>query len=313
MTNTLMFPHITVVGAGLMGHSIAYIFAASGRKVHLVDANQSTLTQALGKITDICQLLGSDLSILENIHTTTDLSVAVTHTHLVIEAASEILAVKQAIFLAAEKSAPAHALFCSNTSAIPIRNIAECLNNSARLLGTHFWNPPHLVRLVEVVQTSNNTEDSVTAIMALLNAVNMQPVRVYKDIPGCIGNRLQHALKREAIALVSAGVCDAETIDTVCKSGFGSRLAVLGPLEQSDMVGLDLTEQILASVLPDLDNTNRVPNYLQQLVKSGNLGMKTGQGFRQWTSESADEVRNRLKNHLVKNAKENTLTHPNSA
>jgi 3-hydroxybutyryl-CoA dehydrogenase len=127
-------------------------------------------------------------------------------------------------------------------------------------------------------------------------------VFVNRDIPGCIGNRLQHALKREAIALVAAGMCDAETIDDVVKFGFGARMAVLGPLEQSDLVGLDLTKAIHDTLIPDLDVTPHTHPYLDALVAGGDLGMKSGQGFRRWTSNEADAVRERLQRFLAANA-----------
>jgi 3-hydroxybutyryl-CoA dehydrogenase len=129
-------------------------------------------------------------------------------------------------------------------------------------------------------------------------------VLVQRDVPGFIGNRLQHALKREAIALLAAGVCDAETIDDVVKFGFGARMAVLGPLEQSDLVGLDLTRRIHNTLMPDLDVTPRTHPYLEALVTRGELGMKTGKGFRHWTSESAQAVRDRLSAFLLKTAQD---------
>jgi 3-hydroxybutyryl-CoA dehydrogenase len=128
-------------------------------------------------------------------------------------------------------------------------------------------------------------------------------VHVRRDIPGFVGNRLQHALKREAVALVAAGVCDAETIDTVVKEGFGTRMAVLGPMEQSDLVGLDLTLEIAEVLYADLDRTAGPHPYLRDKVKAGKLGMKSGEGFRQWTPETADAVRRRLSRFLAAQAK----------
>ena len=129
------------------------------------------------------------------------------------------------------------------------------------------------------------------------------PVHVRRDIPGFIGNRLQHALKREAIALVASGVCDAETIDTVVKSGFGARMAVLGPMEQSDLVGLDLTLDIQNVLIADLDRSSEPTQFLKDKVAAGKLGMRTGEGFRRWTPEQADAVRERLRRYLAEQAK----------
>jgi 3-hydroxybutyryl-CoA dehydrogenase len=222
---------------------------------------------------------------------------------IVIEAAPERLDVKRAIFAALEQAAPAGAILASNTSAIPITQIADGLRNKDRVLGAHFWNPPHLVPLVEVVLMTPENRPAAERLAAVLRAAGRHPVLVHRDIPGFIGNRLQHALKREAIALVAAGVCDAETIDDVVKQGFGSRLGVLGPLEQSDLVGLDLTKNIHDTLIPDLDVTPTTHPYLLDLVEKGERGMKTGKGFRRWTPEQADAVRERLRRALVEGAK----------
>jgi 3-hydroxybutyryl-CoA dehydrogenase len=137
----------------------------------------------------------------------------------------------------------------------------------------------------------------------LLRRAGKTPVHVRRDIPGFVGNRLQHAMKREAIALVAAGVCDAETIDTVVKEGPGARMAVLGPMEQSDLVGLDLTLDIAAVLYAELDRTAGPHPFLRQMVHDGKLGMKTGEGLRRWTVETADTVRQRLSRFLVEQAK----------
>jgi 3-hydroxybutyryl-CoA dehydrogenase len=140
--------------------------------------------------------------------------------------------------------------------------------------------------------------------MALLRHAGKVPVHVRRDVPGFVGNRLQHAIKREAFALVAAGVCDAETIDTVVKEGFGARTAVLGPMEQSDLVGLDLALDIADVLYEHLDRTAGPHPLLRDKVKAGKLGMKTGEGMRQWTPESADAVRSRLSRFLAQQAKE---------
>jgi len=217
----------------------------------------------------------------------------------VIEAALEQLPLKQAIFAELERVAPADAILASNTSALPITRIAAGLKNKQRVLGAHFWNPPHLVPLVEIVLMAPENRPAADRLAAVLRTIGRHPVLVHRDIPGFIGNRLQHAMKREAIALVASGVCDAETIDDVVKQGFGARLGVLGPLEQSDLVGLDLTKNIHDTLIPDLDVRPETHPYLNALVERGEIGMKAGKGFRQWTPEEADAVRDRLRRALV--------------
>jgi 3-hydroxybutyryl-CoA dehydrogenase len=199
-------------------------------------------------------------------------------------------------------TAPATVL-ASNSSAIPSTEIGAKLKHRERVIGTHFWNPPHLVPLVEVIQNEKTSADTVQKTMALLRDAGRNPVHVKKDIPGFVGNRLQHALKREAIALIAAGVCDADTIDEVVKSGFGARMAVLGPMEQSDLVGLDLTLDIQNVLLADLDRSTEPTWFLKEKVATGKLGMRTGEGLRKWAPGEADAVRERLRRFLAEQAK----------
>ena len=164
----------------------------------------------------------------------------------------------------------------------------------------------NLVPLVEVTQNEFTSDATVQKTIALLRDAGRRPVHVKKDIPGFVGNRLQHALKREAIALVAAGVCDADTIDEVVKSGFGARMAVLGPMEQTDLVGVDLTLDIQNTVMADLDRSTEPTQFIKDKVAQGKLGMRTGEGFRKWTPQSADAVRERLRNFLAAQAKART-------
>jgi 3-hydroxybutyryl-CoA dehydrogenase len=168
-----------------------------------------------------------------------------------------------------------------------------------RILGTHWWNPPYLIPLVEVVQAEATAGEVVQRTIALLAEVGKTPVHVRRDVPGFVGNRLQHALWREAIAIVAAGICDAETVDTVVKQSFGRRLGVLGPLENADLVGLDLTLAIHRYVLPHLDRTPGPAPLLRDKVAAGQLGMRTGEGFRRWRPGEPEAVRERLLRFLA--------------
>ncbi len=296
---------VAVVGAGLMGHAIAQIFLAGGHPVRLHDRDAETLAAAPNKIREICALLKQEPSAVDLLTCEATLADAVADAALVIEAGPEKLEVKRAIFEQLSKLAPSTAVLATNTSAIPIREIGAGVSDRSRVIGTHFWNPPHLVRLVEVVQSDETSLSTVERTIDMLEQVAMKPVHVKHDIPGFIGNRLQHAMKREAIALVSAGVCDAETIDTVVKHSFGSRLAVLGPMEQSDLVGLNLTLDILSVLFPTLDNSNQPPDLLVEKVNRGETGMAAGRGFRDWTEESAERVRSKMREYLVEQAAKN--------
>jgi 3-hydroxybutyryl-CoA dehydrogenase len=292
-------PRIAVIGAGLMGHGIAWRLAAAGHQVRIQDPNAAALEGLKARLDDISILLGADGSMAERVTGGSELSWAVSEADFVIEAAPERLELKQALFEQLEKLAPQTAVLCTNTSALPVTAIAQRVRDKKRVIGTHFWNPPHLVPLVEVVLMGEENRPAAQDATALLQRAGWHPVLVCRDIPGFIGNRLQHALKREAIALVAAGVCDAKTVDDVVKLGFGARLAVLGPLEQSDLVGLDLTKAIHDVLIPDLDTTPHSHPLLNELVARGELGMKSGKGFRSWSKEEASEVRERLRNFLV--------------
>jgi len=294
---------IAVIGAGLMGHGIAQIFAAAGHKVALHDPDAKILASAPQRVEAIFMLLGQDKSGLANLRYEADFAAAVADADFVFEAGPEKLEIKRAIFKHLDEAAKPGAILCTNTSAIPIGQIAEAVADKSRVVGTHYWNPPHLVALVEVVQAKETALSTVEKTIALLRAAGKSPVHVRRDIPGFIGNRLQHALKREAIALVADGVCDAETLDTVVKEGFGARLAVLGPLEQSDLVGVNLTLDIHKTLIPDLDRTPGPHPYLVELVETGRLGMSKGRGFRDWTPEEAAQTRKRLSDFLAAQAK----------
>jgi 3-hydroxybutyryl-CoA dehydrogenase len=294
---------IGVIGGGLMGHGIAYLLAASGHEVGVFEPDPESLASLPRRLRAIADLLGDDAAPIQRITAHDRLPPAVGGAAFVFEAAPEKLPLKQRIFAELESAVAADTILASNSSAIPSTEIGRDLAHRERVIGTHFWNPPHLVPLVEVIQNEKTGNDVVRATMALLQAAGKTPVHVRRDVPGFVGNRLQHAMKREAIALVAAGVCDAETIDIVVKEGFGARTAVLGPMEQSDLVGLNLTLDIAEVLYANLDNTPGPHPFLRAKVEAGKLGMKTGEGFRQWAPGEADAVRARLSRFLAEQAK----------
>jgi 3-hydroxybutyryl-CoA dehydrogenase len=289
---------IAIVGGGLMGHGIAQVFACAGHPVRVQDPSAEVLATLDARIRRNLRELGLDETAAARVSGHPTLAAAVADAEFIFEAGPENLILKQELFAAIEAAAPAESLLASNTSVIPITQIMARLKHPARALGTHWWNPPYLVPLVEVIRTPTTAAAALASMMALLRAAGKTPVSVRKDVPGFIGNRLQHALWREAMALVEQGICDAETVDTVVKASFGRRLAVLGPLENADLVGTDLTLAIHETVLPDLDRTPGPLTVLKQLVAQGKLGMKSGEGFRHWTPEQQVELRNRVLAHL---------------
>lgn len=295
---------VAVMGAGLMGHGIAQLLAAAGHPVALHDPDPGALSTAPERIRTATELLGADPGpVLERLRTERRLEDAAAGAELVVEAGPERLEVKQEIFRALERATSPATILTTNTSALPVRRVAAGLAHPERVLGTHFWNPPHLVPLVEVVEGPATSAPAIRRTMALLRAAGKVPVHVRRDVPGFVGNRLQHALKREAIALVADGVCDAETVDLVVREGFGPRLAVLGPLEQSDLVGLDLTLAIHQTLLSDLERRPGPHPLLERLVAEGRTGMAAGEGFRSWTPADARAARRRLDAFLAERAR----------
>ena len=294
---------IGVIGGGLMGHGIAYLLAAAGHRVAVFEPDPEIRASLPRRLQAIADLMGHDSELLTCIVAHAEMAAAVKNASFVFEAAPEKLPLKQRIFAELENVVAPDTILASNSSAIPATEIGRDLKHRERVIGTHFWNPPHLVPLVEVVENEKTAGQMVRATMDLLRAAGKSPVHVRRDVPGFVGNRLQHAMKREAIALVAAGVCDAETIDTVVKEGFGARAAVLGPMEQSDLVGLNLTLDIAEALYAHLDRTPGPHPYLRAKVEAGSLGMKTGEGFLTWTPETADAVRMRLARFLADQAK----------
>jgi 3-hydroxybutyryl-CoA dehydrogenase len=289
---------IAVVGAGLMGHGIAQVFAAAGHEVTITDAMIASLDTATSRIAANLRELGEDESAVERVQPCVDLASAVRNADYVVEAVSEDLALKQKLFAEIEQRVRPDTILASNTSVIPITAIMEGLSHRERALGTHWWNPPFLVPLVEVIETQWTSPQTIEWTMALHQAAGKKPAHVKKDVPGFIGNRLQHALWREAIALVEQGICDAETVDAVIKASFGRRLAVLGPLENADLVGTDLTLAIHNIVLPAIDSRPGPSPYLQKLVAEGKLGFKSGKGFRKWSADAQKALRSKVMQHL---------------
>ena len=302
MEVTLQVKNVTIIGSGLMGHGIALKFAQYNCNVIVYDPNDVSLDSLFERIEislSQMEIKKEEIKkIISSINKTNILEQALEKAEFVIEVAPEKLDLKQNIFKEIEKLAPQDCIFASNTSVIQITKIVEQMVNKNRALGTHWWNPPHLIPLVEVIKTEWTDEKTMRRTIQLLKDIGKTPVRVEKDVPGFIGNRLQHALWREAISLVENGICDAEAVDTVIKSSFGRRLAVLGPLENADLVGTDLTLDVHENVLHDLDRNQKPSKLLQRLVKEGKLGMKNGEGFKKWKEKDFDKIKHKISIHL---------------
>jgi 3-hydroxybutyryl-CoA dehydrogenase len=289
---------IAVVGAGLMGHGIAQVFALAGHEVNITDTVVQNLDTVQSRIVTNLRDLGDDESAAERVQPCVDLTEAVRDADFIVEAIAEKLDLKQKLLADIELRARRDAILASNTSVIPITAIMQDLIRKERALGTHWWNPPFLVPLVEVIETQWTSPQAIAYTMDLHKAAGKMPAHVKKDVPGFIGNRLQHALWREAISLVERGICDAKTVDDVVKASFGRRLAVLGPMENADQVGTDLTLAIHDVVLPEIESRPGPSPLLQQLVADGKLGFKSGEGFQSWTPEQQTALRTTVMKHL---------------
>ncbi len=300
--------HVAVIGAGLMGHGIAQIFALHGHTVSLLDVDDSVLSKALENVRANLTLLanngigtkeGIDPAV-RRITTTRDLKQAVQNAAFVVEAVAEQLELKQKLFKEMDELCKPDAILATNTSVISITEIAAASKGRKRIVGTHFWNPPYLIPLVEVVPGDETSPETVDRTYDLLRSVGKHAVKVKKDVPGFVGNRLQHALWREAVAIVDQGIADAATVDEVIRNSFGLRLPVLAPLGTADMVGLDLTLQIHNYILKHIDRSTEPASILKQKVEKGELGFKTGRGFQEWDAERIQQSKSRLLEYLIK-------------
>lgn len=296
--------NIAIIGAGLMGHGIALTCARAGYRVTITDPVAEARASVVDRIEASMGLMklseDETRAAVGRIEVSEDLPKCVQDADIVFEAAPEKMALKQSIFSQIEQHASQTCILASNTSVMPITEIMSQLEHPERALGTHWWNPPHMIPLVEVIKTKWTDKAIAQTTFDLLDKVGKTPVMVEKDVPGFIGNRLQHALWREAISLVENGICDARAVDTVIKSSFGRRLAVLGPLENADLVGTDLTLDIHDNVLFDLERKQGPSAYLKALVDAGQLGMKSGEGFYKWSDDEANQIRQKVADHLSK-------------
>ena len=278
--------HIALIGAGLMGTGLARLFTTHGMSVTAYDANPGALDALVAAVPAARSAIS--------------LSDAAAQADLVIEAVSERRELKQAIFAELIAATGRDTILATNSSVIAVGAITAQLNDAsaARCVGTHFWNPPDLIPLVEVIGGPRTAPATVVTTMAIMTAAGKEPVHVRRDtVPG---NRLQHALWREAIALVEEGVCAPEDVDKLVKRSFGLRLPVLGPLENADLVGLELTKAIHDVVLPTLSRATSASTLLSERIADGATGVAAGRGFYDnWTDERIADVRTRLNAHLA--------------
>jgi 3-hydroxybutyryl-CoA dehydrogenase len=293
---------ITVVGAGLMGHGIALEFAANGYAVTLHDQSEAQLARARESIAEGLARLVAAGRITpeaadftpERITTTTELQAAVADADLVIEAVTENLDVKRVVFGELDAWAPPHAILASNSSTFMPSLLAAATNRPEKVIVAHYFNPPHLLPLVELVRGAQTSDETVETLRALYLKIGKSPAVVQKEAPGFVGNRLQMALLREALAIVESGIATPQDVDTIVKTGFGRRLSVAGVFEVFDAAGLDVTLAVADQLFPEIDRSTAASPFLRDKVARGELGQKTGKGVYDWPPEDAAALRTRI-------------------
>ncbi len=295
------FKTAAVIGTGMMGPGIAVTLALGGLRSTIVSRREETARQGLAKALAQLDLLETHglaaaeaaRRARESLEATADFEAAIAGADLVVESGPESMEFKQELFARMDGLARPGAVLASNTSGLSITAIASRCLRPERVLTTHFWNPPHLMPLVEIVKGERTGEEVVEEVRRLLVECGKTPVVVKKDTPGQLGNRLQMALVREAVNIVERGIADAEAVDLAAKTGFGLRLPVYGILEHQDMVGLDLGIRVVDYVTRDLNNEPGAPRLMREMVERGDLGVKTGRGFYDWSKKDAEAVRAR--------------------
>lgn len=278
---------ITVIGAGIMGHGIAQVFALAGFPVHIYDLTKEKLTNAITAISinlDLYvdnELISSDEKerALGQIQITSNLEESLDDTTFVIEAIPEDLQLKWDLYRILETICAQDVIIASNTSTIPLTKLIQHSIHPERFIIAHFLNPAPLVPLVEVIKHKNTSNHVVKTTLSLLKKAGKTPILLKKEIKGFVVNRIQAALLREALALIDDGVVDSEDMDQIIKDGPGFRWAFIGPIETVDYGGLDTWKRIFDSLFPDLNNSQTAPNHINELVKENKLGAKTGEGI----------------------------------
>ena len=300
--------NIAVIGAGLMGHGIAQEFACAGYCVHLHDLTEERLNNARGQIGKNLTLLAENgvirkMSIpetMQRIQTTTELAAAVETADFIVEAVSENLPLKQQIFAELDTLCQPHTILASNTTALMPSQIGVNTKRTDKILNTHYFNPPYLIPLVELIRSPDTSDETVSVTFDLLTSIGKTPAIIEKEALGFVGPRLQAALIREAFAIVEQGIASAETVDLVVRNSFGRRLSVAGPFEVFELAGWDLVLDAFEELYKDLNSSSEINPLLREMVESDKLGVKSGEGFYQWSEKRQQALRNRMSQALIR-------------
>lgn len=279
--------NIAVLGAGIMGHGIAQSFLMGGYPVWLYDIQESILETAKNHIeknlglfyqSDLIGKQDIELA-LQRLSTTVDLKHAVEGGDFIVEAALEDLGLKQGLFQQVESLCGEYTIIATNTSSLTLKDIGVRVKNKERLVVTHWFNPPHIVPTVEVVKGEWTSDETMETAYQLLEKIKKTPVKINRELPGFLVNRIQTAMVREAFDLYEKGVASAADIDKAVKGSFGFRLASIGPLLTADLGGLELWLKVFENLVPQIQSSTDPPKVLQRMVSQGHLGIKSGKGF----------------------------------
>ncbi|MCM3674781.1 3-hydroxyacyl-CoA dehydrogenase family protein [Peribacillus simplex] len=303
-----MIKKIAIIGSGVMGSGIAQSFAVSGYFVTINDIKEELLHHAQNRISENLSLLIEEgvltdqekQGALANISYSVDLKGAVRDADFIIEAIPEVIELKLNLYEQMEKIIKPDAIVASNTSTFPISQLMEKASFADRMVITHFFNPGHLVPLVEIVQHDETKPEIVKTTMDLMRKIGKSPILLKKEIAGFIANRLQTALMREAFYLLKEGVADAEDIDTAITAGPGFRWAFTGPIEIADFGGLDTWQRVLDNVSPVLDQSKEAPDLIRDLVAKGMLGTKSGEGIFTYEESTVSQKINERDRNFIK-------------
>jgi len=296
-----------VCGGGMMGCAIAQVFCRiEDAEVTIWNHRQkdvgSMIRDNMKLLVEkgVCTQEYVD-SVVERVVLVTDLNDdRVKRAQLVVECVPEVMETKQNLFRDLEGICSTETIFCTNTSVMSPTEISEKCEHKERICGTHFWNPGHLIPLVEVVKTKDTTEEVMQTVIDVMTKAGKKPIYCKKDVPGFVANRMQHALWREAIDIVNQGIADPEVVDDAVKYSFGLRLPQLGPIENSDMVSTTLTYNIHNYVLKYLADNHEPSPILVKMKEEGKEGFKSGEGFMKWDAESIQKSKDDLNEYLIK-------------
>lgn len=303
-----MIKKIAIIGSGVMGSGIAQSFAVSGYFVTINDIKEELLYHAQNRISENLSLLMEEGALtdrekqgaLANITYSVDLEGAVRDADFIIEAIPEVIELKLNLYQQLEEIIKPDAIVASNTSTFPISQLMEKASFADRMVITHFFNPGHLVPLVEIVQHDETKQEIVKTTMDLMRKIGKSPILLKKEIAGFIANRLQTALMREAFYLLKEGVADAGDIDTAITAGPGFRWAFTGPIEIADFGGLDTWQRVFDNVSPVLDQSKEAPDLIRDLVAEGKLGTKSGEGIFTYEESTVSQKINERDRNFIK-------------